>query len=67
MNKEDSLAYVLIYAIVDIAFGWIFNCIWLWLASKWLDVEFSLETATGIWCVLHAVRSTFTKPIKGDY
>lgn len=61
MNKEDSLAYVLIYAIMYLAFGWIFNCIFLWLASKCFDVEFSLKTATGIWLVLHAVKSIFAK------
>lgn len=40
MNKEDSVFYILMYAIIHLALGWLFNCIWLWLASRWLDVEF---------------------------
>lgn len=66
MNKEDSVFYILMYAIIYLALGWLFNCMWLWFASRLLDVEFSLKTATGIWCVLHAVRSTFAKSSMED-
>ena len=64
-NKTDSLAYVLTYIVMSLVLGWLLNCAWLWLASKCFGVEFSVKTATGIWLVLHAVKSIFAKTKEG--